>query len=123
MMAINLASTIHLIADVQRRCGRWDRRAPRVVEETGSAWLRRGHQPARRGDAPAIYLDLGRPDLAHRHIEAFAPPRARHACASERRLAGRLPWLSAVDRDEQAWPALASENLLLGCAHAYRRQS
>ncbi len=118
MMAINLASTIHLIADVQRRCGRWDR-ALRVVEETRERMAAQGDSNQRVAETlAAIYLDLGRPELAHRHIEAFAAA-ASTARMRERTLAMRwaygLAVGSRIETGEALARTLASENLLLGC--------
>jgi len=118
MMAINLASTIHLIADVQRRCGRWDA-ALRVIEETRERVAAQGDTHQRVAETlAAIYLDLGRPDLAHRHIEAFAAA-AQTARMRERTLV--LRWAyglaagSRIETSETLARTLASENLLLGC--------
>ena len=118
MMAINLASTIHLIADVQRRCGRWDQ-ALRVVEETRERLAAQGDSNQRVAETlAAIYLDLGRPDLAHRHIEAFAAA-ASTARMRERTLAMRwaygLAVGSRIETSEALARTLSSENLLLGC--------
>ena len=118
MMAINLASTIHLIADVQRRCGRWDE-ALQVIEETQERLAAQGDPNQRVAETlAAIYLDLGRPDLAHRHIEAFAAA-ASTARMRERTLAMRWAYgLAAggrIETGEALARTLASENLLLGC--------
>ena len=118
MMAINLASTIHLIADVQRRCGRWDE-ALRVIEETRERVAEQGDTNQRVAETlAAIYLDLGRPDLAHRRIEAFAAA-AQTARMRERTLVMRWSYGLAtgarIETSEALARTLASENLLLGC--------
>ena len=118
MMAINLAGSIHLIADVQRRCGRWDE-ALHVVEQTRERLAVQGDLNQRVAETlAAIYLDLGRPDLAHRYIEAFAAA-ASTARMRERTLALRWAYRLAtggrIDSADALTPALASENLILGC--------
>ncbi|MEO8079873.1 MAG: hypothetical protein ABI641_05035, partial [Caldimonas sp.] len=118
MGGVNLASTIHLIADVQRRCGRWDE-ALRVVEQTRERLALQGDVNQRIAETLAdIYLDLGRPDLAHRPIEAFATA-ASSARTRERALAlrwaYRLATGGAIDAASSVSSALDSENLLLAC--------
>lgn len=119
MMAINLAGTIHLIADVQRRCGHWSE-ALGVVEQTQERLAAQGDMNQRVAETLAdIYLDLGRPELAHRHIEAFADSSQHSASLLQRTMALRWSYRLAtgagIETAAAVAQALDSENLLLGC--------
>ncbi|MGZ5185489.1 MAG: ATP-binding protein [Caldimonas sp.] len=119
MMAINLAGAIHLIADVQRRCGRW-LEALDVIEQTRERLAGQSDLKQRVSETLAdIYLDLGRPDLAHRHIEAFAES-SQHSISLVQRTMGlrwryRLATGAGIETAAAVAKALESENLLLGC--------
>ena len=118
MMAINFAATAHLIADVQRRCGHWDE-ALDVVEETRQRLTEQGDLQQRLSSTLAdIYLDLGRPDLAHRHIESFAGA-SQFTRMRERALILRWGYRVAtgggIETRELVAQTIDSENLLVGC--------
>ena len=119
MLGTDLASTTRLIADVLRRCGCWDV-ALDIVNETQQ---RLGAQPDPEQWLAAalagIYLDVGRPDLAHRHIEAFAAAAQHSARQSRRALALRWGYGIAIGAGIETAlvleDALRSENLLQAC--------
>ena len=118
MMAVNFVSTVQILADVHRRGARWHE-ALAVIEENRQRVAEQGDTHQRLASALAeIYLDLGRPDLAHRYVEAFAAA-AQFARFRERALAlrwaYRLATGSAIDATSSVSSALDSENLLLAC--------
>ncbi|MEO8526033.1 MAG: AAA family ATPase [Caldimonas sp.] len=118
MMAIPLAGTIQILADVHRRGARWAE-ALAVVEEHRQRLVEQGDTQQRVACALAdIYLELGRPDLAHRHIETFAEASQRTRMR-ERTLAlhwaYRLATGASIDAAAAVEEAVASENLLVGC--------
>jgi DNA-binding SARP family transcriptional activator len=119
MMDSELAATTRAIAGVLRRCGRWAE-ALDIVGETQQRLGPDGDPEQWLSQALAdIYLDLGRPDLAHLHIEAFATA-SRHS-ARLRQRAQALRWRyslatgSGIDADAALGKALRSENLLQAC--------
>ncbi|MCE9660348.1 MAG: AAA family ATPase [Burkholderiales bacterium] len=119
MTALNLAGTMHMIVDAQRRCCHWDE-ALHVIEQTCERIAALGDPSHRADEALAeIYLDLGRPDLAHRHIDAFAGEMHRSASLVRRsmvlRWGYRLATGAGIDAAAVVTDAVASENLLLGC--------
>jgi hypothetical protein len=67
-----LARTTWYIADVQRRCGQWGEALAVVIETQHRIAAQSDPEQLLAAALAGIYLDLGRPDLAHRHIEAFA---------------------------------------------------
>ena len=118
MMAVNFVSTVQILADIHRRGARWNE-AMAVVEENRQRIVELGDTHQRLASALAdIYLDLGRPDLAHRHIEAFAAA-AQFARMRERALAlrwsCRLATGASIDAAAAVSSALDSENLLIAC--------
>lgn len=118
MMAVNFVSTVQILADVHRRGARWDE-AIAVVEENRQRVAEQGDTHQRLASALAeIYLDLGRPDLAHRYVEAFADA-AQFARLRERALAlrwaYRLATGGAIDAAAAVSSAVDSENLLVAC--------
>ncbi len=118
MMAVNFVSTVYILADVHRRGARWHE-ALAVIEENRQRVAEQGDTHQRLASALAeIYLDLGRPDLAHRYVEAFAAA-AQFARLRERALAlrwaYRLATGGAIDAVAAVSSALDSENLLVAC--------
>ncbi|WP_372526255.1 ATP-binding protein [Piscinibacter sp.] len=119
MLGTELASTTRLIAEVQRRCGHWDV-ALDIVNETRQ---RLGSQPDPEQWLAAalagIYLDLGRPDLAHRLIEAFAA--ASEYSVRQRARALALHWRyglaigAGIETARAVADALRAEHLLQAC--------
>jgi len=107
------------VADVQRRRGRWAE-ALAIVEEMQQRLATQSDTEQLLAAARAgIYLDLGRPDLAHRHIEAFAV--ASQHSARQRHRAQVLRWGyglatgAGIDTAAVVADALRSENLLQAC--------
>ena len=119
MIGIDLAANIRIVADVQRRCGHWSE-ALAVIEELQPRLGEQGDPQQRLAETLAdIYLDLGRPELAHRHIEAFATASQYSARTRQRMLLLRWGYRLATDTGIDAAAALEaalqSENLLIGC--------
>jgi hypothetical protein len=119
MIGAELAATARVISDVQRRIGRWDD-ALGIVNETQERLGAQTDPEQLLAAAHAyIYLDLGRPDLAHRHVDAFAAA-SRHSARQRRRaLALRWGYCLATGADietaSEVARALDSEHLLLAC--------
>ncbi len=122
MHASELTSTVRQIADVQRRCGDWSA-ALEVIDEAQQRLGAKG-DPAQWLDQARsdVYLDLGRPDLAHRHLEALVSAAA--AAPDSAQMRQRLLILrwryqlsvgAGIDTAAALSAALASENLLLAC--------
>jgi DNA-binding SARP family transcriptional activator/tetratricopeptide (TPR) repeat protein len=120
MHAAELSSTASLIADVHRRCGDWTQ-AIAVIDEMQQRLDLKG-DPLKWLDQPraAVYLDLGRPDLAYRHIEGFADAAAYSAQLRQRVLILRWRYQLATGAVIDAAAALnataESENLPMTCA-------
>ncbi len=119
MIGGDLAATTRAIAGVQRRCGRWIE-ALDIVNETQQRLGAEGDPDQWLAQALAdIYLDLGRPDLAHRQIEAFAAASRHSARLRQRALALRWTYSLAVGTGIETAVAveraLRSENLLQAC--------
>ena len=119
LIGAELARTTWNIADVQRRCGQWGE-ALAIVNETQQR-LAAHNDPGQLLAAAlaSIYLDLGRPELAHRHIDAFAAA-AQHS-ARQRLRALALRWRyglaigAGIDTALGVQNTLYSENLLQAC--------
>ncbi len=119
MIGIDLAANIRIVADVQRRCGHWGE-ALAVIEELQPGLGPQGDPQQRLAETLAeIYLDLGRPELAHRHIEAFAAASQFSARTRQRTLLLRWGYALATSTGFATAAALEaamhSENLLIGC--------
>ena len=72
LIGAELARTTWNITDVQRRCGQGGE-ALAIINDTQQRLAARNDPEQLLAAARAsIYLDLGRPDLAHRHIDTFA---------------------------------------------------
>ena len=119
LIGAELARTAWNIADVQRRCGEWGQ-ALAVVNETQQRLVARNDPEQWLAAALAsIYLDLGRPELAHRHIDAFAAA-AQHS-VRQRLRALVLRWRyglaigAGIDTAFGVQNTLHSENLLQAC--------
>jgi DNA-binding SARP family transcriptional activator len=119
MIGGELARTTWYVADVQRRRGRWDEALAIVNEMAQRLAAQSDTEQLLAAALAGIYLDLGRPDLAHRHIEAFAV--ASQHSARQRHRAQALRWgygLATGTGIETALvlaDALRSENLLQAC--------
>ena len=119
LIGAELARTTWSIADVQRRCGQWGE-ALAIVNETQQR-LAAPNDPGQLVAAAlaGIYLDLGRPDLAHRHIDAFAAA-SKHS-VRQRLRALALGWRyglaigAGIETGPVVADALGSENLLQAC--------
>ncbi len=119
MIGAELASNARNIADIERRCGHWDG-ALAIADES---MLRLGAQKDPEQSLASvladIYLDLGRPDLAHRHVEAFATV-SRHSMRQRQR-ALALRWRyglavgSAIETSAAVAAAIGDENLMQAC--------
>jgi DNA-binding SARP family transcriptional activator len=119
MIGGDLAATARAIAGVQRRCGHWSD-ALDIVDETRERLGPNADPDQWLAQALAdIYLDLGRPDLAHRQIEAFAAASRHSVRLRQRALALRWNYSFAVGAGVDAAAAvervLRSENLLQAC--------
>src|SRR5450432_514004 len=119
MIGGELAAATRAIAGVQRRCGLWDS-ALHIVEETRQQLGADGDPDQWLAQALAdIYLDLGRPDLAHRQIEAFAAASRHSARLRQRALSLRWRYRLAIGARIETTvaleKALRSENLLQAC--------
>ena len=119
MIGIDLAANIRIVADVQRRCGHWGE-ALAIIEELQPGLGPQGDPQQRLAETLAeIYLDLGRPELAHRHIEAFAAASQFSARTRQRTLLLRWGYALATSTGFATAAALEaamhSENLLIGC--------
>ena len=119
MIGAELASTARGIADVRRRCGQWNSALAIVDESQQRLGSQRDPEQLLALALAEITLDLGRPDLAHRHIEAFSSVSQHSTRQSQRAQALRWRYALAVGaRIETAAivaDALDSENLLLAC--------
>ncbi len=119
MIGGELARTTWYVADVQRRCGRWDEALAIVNEMQQRLAAQSDTEQLLAAALAGIYLDLGRPDLAHRHIEAFAV--ASQHSARQRHRAQALRWGyglaigSGIETSLVVADALRSENLLQAC--------
>ncbi|HJV62630.1 MAG TPA: AAA family ATPase [Albitalea sp.] len=108
------------IASVQRRCARWTD-ALGCAEQTQRRLAQQPpvSEPWLAAALADIYLDLGRPDLAHGHIETFAAAAQHFARQRERALALRWAFDLAVgkglDTSAGLSEALRSEHLLQAC--------
>jgi hypothetical protein len=119
MIGGELAAATRAIAGVQRRCGRWGE-ALAIINETQERIGPDGDPDHWLAQALAdIYLDLGRPDLAHRQIEAFATASRHSARLRQRALALRWRYSLAtgagIETADAVAKALRSENLLQAC--------
>ena len=119
MIGGELAAATRAIAGVQRRCGRWDE-ALCNIEDTRRQLGEDGDPDQWLAQALAdIYLDLGRPDLARRQIEAFAAASRHSARLRQRALSLRWRYSLAIgeriDTVVAVDKALHSENLLQAC--------
>lgn len=114
-----LARTTWYIADVQRRCGQWAE-ALAIIGETRKRIAAQSDPEQLLAAALAgIYLDLGRPDLARRHVEAFAAASQHSGRQRLRALALRWGYGFAIGGSSATTlvvaDALGSENLLQAC--------
>jgi hypothetical protein len=119
MIGGELARTTWYVSDVQRRRGRWDEALAIVTEMEQRLAAQSDVEQLLAAARAGIYLDLGRPDLAHRHIEAFAV--ASQHSARQRHRAQALRWDYAlatgagIETALVVADALRSENLLQAC--------
>ena len=119
LIGAELARTTWNLADVQRRCGEWGE-ALAIVNETQQRLVALSDPEQLLAAALAgIYLDLGRPDLAHRHIDAFAAASQHSVRQRLRALALRWRYALAtgagIDTALVVQTTLQSENLLQAC--------
>ncbi len=119
MIGGDLAATTRAIAGVLRRSGQWDE-ALAVVDETQPRLASEGDPDQWLAQTLAdIYLDLGRPELAHRQIEAFAAAAKHSARLRQRALALRWRYSlavgAAIETSVAVAKAVRSENLMQAC--------
>ena len=119
MIGGELARTTWYIADVQRRCGQWSE-ALAIVDETRERIAAQSDPEQLLAALLArIYLDVGRPDLAHRHVEAFAAASQHSTRQRLRALALRWEYGFATGSSSETTAVVAaamdSENLLQAC--------
>jgi len=119
MLGAELAGTARVISDVQRRCGAWDE-ALGVIAQTEQRLAGQTDPEQMLAAAKAdVFLDLGRPDLAHRHVQAFAAV-SQHS-ARQRLRAVALRWGcdlatgASIHAAAELAEVLGSEYLLLAC--------
>jgi DNA-binding SARP family transcriptional activator len=119
MIGADLASNGRAISDVQRRCGRWDAALDIVSEVQQRVQAQTDPEQFLALAQAHIYLDLGRPDLAHRHIEAFAVVSQHSARQRQRTVALRwgygLSTGKAIETAKELAQTLDSEHLPLAC--------
>jgi tetratricopeptide (TPR) repeat protein len=119
MLGAELAGTTRSISDVQRRCGRWDEALEIVDEALKRLGAQTDPEQLLAATQADIYLDLGRPDLAHRHIEAFAAVSQHSTRQRQRTVALRWAYCLAtgtrIGTSTEVAQALDSEHLLLAC--------
>jgi DNA-binding SARP family transcriptional activator/tetratricopeptide (TPR) repeat protein len=119
MIGGDLASAARSIAEVQRLCGQWTD-ALALVNETRQRLASNGDPDQWLAHALAdLYLDLGRPELAHRHIEAFAAASQHSMRLRQRATALRWRYGLSVGKDIETAngvaDALDAEHLLHAC--------
>ena len=119
MIGGELARITWYIADVQRRCGHWSA-ALDIVNETQQRIAAQSDPEQLLAAALAgIYLDLGRPDLAHRHIDAFAAASQQSSRQRLRALVLQWEYDAAIGGSADTVPVaaldLGAENLLQAC--------
>jgi len=119
MIGADLASATRSIAEVMRRRGHWSE-ALAAVAEAEQRLPDQGDPDRWLAQTLAeIYLDLGRPDLAHRHIESFAGASGHPARLRQRTVALRWAYSLAtgapIDAAKAIADAVASEHLLQAC--------
>ena len=119
MLGAELASAARVISDVKRRCGRWDEALDIVNEAQQRLGMQTDPEQALAAALAHLYLDLGRPELAHRHIEAFAVVSQHSARQRRRTVALRWGYCFATGTQMQTATELAqaldSELLPLAC--------
>ncbi len=119
MLGAELAGTTRSIADVLRRCGRWDEALDLVHETLNRLGAQTDPEQLLAAMQADLYLDLGRPDLAHRHIEAFAAVSQHSTRQRQRTVALRWGYGHATgtctETATELAHALESEHLLLSC--------
>ena len=119
MIGAELASTARNIADIERRCGHWDAALAIANESTERLGAQKDPEQLLASVLADIYLDLGRPDLAHRHVEAFAAVSKHSVRQRQRALALRwrygLALGNAVEAAAVVADAVGAENLLQAC--------
>ena len=119
MIGAELAGAARVISDVKRRCGRWGEALDIVHEALQRLGAQSDPEQVLAAAQAHIYLDLGRPDLAHRHIEAFAAV-SQHSARQRARAAVlnwgyRLATGTDIETAAEVARALASEHLPLAC--------
>ena len=119
MNGADFASSTRSIADVMRRRGHWGE-ALAVVAEAEQRLPEQGDPDRWLAQTLAeVCLDLGRPDLAHRHIESFAGASGHPARLRQRTVALRWAYSLAtgapIDAAKAIADAVASEHLLQAC--------
>jgi DNA-binding SARP family transcriptional activator len=119
MIGAELASNARNIADIERRCGHWDAALAIADESTERLGAQKDPEQLLSSVLADIYLDLGRPGLAHRHVEAFAAVSKHSVRQRQRALALRwrcsLAAGSAIETAVVVSEALGSENLMQAC--------
>ncbi len=119
MIGAELASTARSIADALRRCGHWGDALDVVTETQQRLGAQRDPEQLLAATLADIYLDLGRPDLTRRQLEAFEAVSQHSARQRGRVLALRWRYGLAIgapiDTVASVQAALVSENLLLAC--------
>jgi len=119
MLGAELAGTARSIGDVQRRCGHWGEALDIVNETLGRLGAQPDPEQLLAAVQADIYLDLGLPDLAHRHVEAFAAVSQHSARQRQRTVALRWGYCLAtgtpIETATEVAHALESEHLLLAC--------
>lgn len=119
LLGAELATQTSSIAGVLRGCGCWDEALDIVNDSRLRMDAQADVEQTLSAAQATIYLDLGRPDLAHRLIEAFAAAAGFSTRRRERALG--LQWRYALataadfDAGSSVVQALESEHLLLAC--------
>ncbi|MEO8078926.1 MAG: AAA family ATPase, partial [Caldimonas sp.] len=119
MIATDFAADLRMGIDVLRRCGHWAE-ALEAFEESRERLQAEGDPQQRVAETLAdVYLDLGRPELAHRQIEIFAGASQYLARPRQRltllRWRYRLATGAAIETAAEVAEAMQSENLLMAC--------
>jgi DNA-binding SARP family transcriptional activator len=119
MIGGELARTIWYIANVQRRCGHWGEALAIVNETEQRIAAQSDPEQLLAATRAGIYLDLGRPDLAYRHVEAFAAASQQSSRQRLRALVLRREYDFANGGGVETTPVaaldLGAENLLQAC--------
>ncbi len=119
LIGAELARTTWNIADVLRRCGQWGEALASVNETQQRLAAPNDPEQLLAAALASLYLDLGRPELAHRHIDTFAA--ASNHSVRQRLRALVLRWRyglaigAGIHAALDVRTTLHSENLLQAC--------